>query len=232
MMNILKLGGLITVFCFCCSFYTTKNFRVEKSVETKVYNRDGSVLDVNLTVHYFSQDSVLDIYDFRGNLKTVYKSKRYKIKPYDVERLEFTMFGKKHVFYSHTDRLQRLYYFFYAEKDGDLKLLKRKIEVKGGMAMPGMGGISLGGGVSITAGSVDINAYTYSLIRDGEKYVTDIQDGRLTLTFEEYLDDCPSLIKKLDDDEFDPEVYNLETKRINKLRNAVDYYNEHCGTKD
>ncbi len=229
MRNYLQISGLFILLCIFSSFYIPagrkKDERRWANVDVTVYNRNGKVIDVKLDVHYSPKDSILDLYDFRGNLKAVNKGKKYKIKAYNVEKLEFKLFGKKHTFYSHTDKLQRLYYFFHAENQGDLILLKRKVVIPDGFGgMPGASQPSLPLVVNIGT-----EYYNYSLIRSDDKYITDIEDGRLALTLEKYFANCPELIKKMDNGDFNVKENGEMTRMVEKYHRIVEYYNETCG---
>lgn len=221
--------GLACVLSIICSFTGIKDDNISAKVLATVYNKNGKNIEVNIDIQYSEKDSTLELYDFRGNIKTVYKGKKYKIKPYNVERIEFMLFNKQHVFYSHTDKLKRLYYFFHAENKGNLKLLQRKIRIpEGALAGPGHGGAPPSGfSASIDIGiSGDYSAY--SLIRTGEEIVTDIEDGRLTLMLEKYLKDCPELIEKLDAGEFEIHQEYQGQYRLQKYLNIIEYYNKNC----
>lgn len=223
----LTFFGLAFILSIIWSFTGIIDNNTSIQVLATVYNKNGKNIEVNIDIQYNIEDSTLELYDFRGNIKTVYKGKKYKIKPFNVERLEFMLFNKKHVFYSYTDKLKRLYFFFHAENTGDLKLLKRKIRIpeNGNYGMPGTPGMPIGGGLTVGFSG---DFYEYSLIRQGEDIVTDIEDGRLTLTLEKYLTNCPELIQKLDRGEFNiPQNYQGEHK-LQKYLNIITYYNSNC----
>lgn len=235
MRNSVQIIGLLVLLCVLTSFFTPGNKdrwpRRWATVDTTVYNRNGEIIEVKLDIHYFHKDSILDLYDFRGSLKTIYKGKKYKIKPRDVEKLEFMLFNKKHTFYSYTDKLQRLFYFFHAENEGDLRLLSRKVNIpKGGPGIMGMPDVPLVEQAGIIVG-LDLGGeyYSYSLVRNGEAYITDIETGRLHVVLEKYLSDCPKLIGKLNEGYFNMTEKGRKTRQVERIHRIIEYYNVTCG---
>jgi len=226
--TILRFCGLVGLIVLLGSFtgITVFNGNAPAKVLATVYNRDGGIIEVNIDVQYNKMNKALELYDFRGTIKTVYKGKKYKLKPDKVERIEFTLFEKQHVFYSYTDKLKRLYYFFHVENKGELMLLLRKPKMPDG-ALRGLNEKTDIIPVSELVGEFT----TFSFIRKGEDVVIDVENLRLRLMLEKYFKNCPDLIKELDRGAFGIIGSDPFYRKREKYLFIADYYNSYCGGK-
>lgn len=226
--TILTFFGLLCLITFSTSFTSIIVFKgnAPAKVLATVYNRDGGIIEVDIDVQYNKMNKALELYDFRGTIKTVYKGEKYKLKPDKVERIEFKLFDKQHIFYSYTDKLKRLYYFFHAENEGDVMLLLRKPKIPDG-ALRG-----LNERTDIVPISELIGDFTtFSFIRKGEDSVVDVEDIRLQLMLQRYFKDCPELIKELNRGAYGIVGSDPFYRKREKYLFIANYYNSNCGKK-